>query len=67
MTTGVKEIRALRRAIDVIEALCRAECLSLAELTRETALAKSTLRRILFTLENGGLVRCSLADGLYRA
>ena len=67
MTTGVKEIRALRRAMDVIEALCRAECLSLAELTRETALAKSTLRRILFTLENGGLVRCSLADGLYRA
>lgn len=63
----VKEIRAVSRAAVVIDALCRREACSLAELHHETGLPKSTLRRILATFERTGFVRCSLADGLYRA
>lgn len=63
----VKEIRAIARAIEVMNALCRAGACSLADLNRATGLSKSTLRRILLTLENGGFVRCTLADGRYRA
>ena len=63
----LKEIRAVARAIDVMDALCRAGACSLADLHRETSLSKSTLRRILLTLERGRFVRCSLADGRFRA
>lgn len=63
----LKEIRAIARAIDVMNALCRNGACSLSDLARETALSKSTLRRILLTLERGRFVRCSLADGRYRA
>ena len=64
---GVKEIRALTRGVAVLNALCRAGACSLADLSRETCLPKSTLRRILTTFEQANFVRCSLADGLYRA
>lgn len=63
----VKEVRAIQRAIAVIDALCRAGASTLSELSRATGLSKSTLRRILLTLENGHMVRCSLADRRYRA
>jgi IclR family transcriptional regulator, mhp operon transcriptional activator len=67
MTPAVKEIRVLARGVKVLETLCRLGACSLADLHRETALPKSTLRRILFTLERENFVRCSLGDGLYRA
>lgn len=64
---SLKEIRAVARAIEVLEALSRSGACSLAELNRTTGIAKSTIRRLLLTLERGRFVRCSLADGLYRA
>jgi IclR family mhp operon transcriptional activator len=67
VTPAVKEIRVLARGVKVLETLCRLGACSLADLHRETALPKSTLRRILFTFEQSNFLRCSLADGLYRA
>lgn len=67
MSTAVKEIRSISRAVSVIDTLCRLNGCGLAELHRATGLPKSTLRRILKTFERSGFVRCSLADGLYRA
>lgn len=67
MTIAVKEIRALTRGVQVVQTLCRSGACSLADLHRETGLPKSTLRRILFTFEQANFLRCSLADGLYRA
>jgi IclR family transcriptional regulator, mhp operon transcriptional activator len=66
MTAAVKEIRALARGVKVMETLCRLGACGLAELHRETGLPKSTLRRILVTLEQATFLRCSLGDGLYR-
>lgn len=63
----VKEIRALKRGIEVMDELCRIGASTLAELNRITGLSKSTLRRILLTLENGNMVRRGLDDGRYRA
>jgi IclR family mhp operon transcriptional activator len=67
VTGEVKEIRAVARAALVIDALCRHDACSLADLHRATDLPKSTLRRILTTFERTGFVRCSLADRYYRA
>ncbi len=67
MSTAVKEIRSVSRAVSVIDALCRLDGCGLADLHRATGLPKSTLRRILKTFECSGFVRCSLADRLYRA
>ena len=67
MSTAVKEIRSISRAVSVIDTLCRLDGCGLADLHRATGLPKSTLRRILKTFECSGFVRCSLADGLYRA
>ena len=67
MTVAVKEIRALVRGVKVVETLCRRGACSLADLHHETGLSKSTLRRILLTLEQATFLRCSLGDGLYRA
>jgi IclR family mhp operon transcriptional activator len=67
MTAAVKEIRALTRGVKVVETLCRLGACGLAELHRETGLPKSTLRRILFTLEQATFLRCNLGDGLYRS
>ena len=67
MSAVVKEIRALSRGVMVVETLCRRGACSLAELHHETGLPKSTLRRILTTFKHANFLRCSLADGLYRA
>ena len=67
MSTALKEIRSVSRAVSVIDALCRQDGCGLADLHRATGLPKSTLRRILKTFECSGFVRCSLADGLFRA
>jgi len=50
-----------------MDELCRTGSSTLAELNRTTGLSKSTLRRILLTLENGNMVRRGLDDGRYRA
>ncbi len=50
-----------------MDELCRTGACTLAELNRTTGLSKSTLRRILLTLENGHMVRRGMDDGKYRA
>ncbi|MBL1421569.1 MAG: helix-turn-helix domain-containing protein [Alphaproteobacteria bacterium] len=58
--------RSLDRGISILQALARVESSSLAELFRSTGLPKSTLRRLLATLQDRGLVRKSILDQRYR-
>jgi len=60
------ENRSLDRGITIMETLARNGASSLADLHRECALPKSTIRRLLATLMRRRLVRRSLADQLYR-
>ncbi|MBL1241067.1 MAG: helix-turn-helix domain-containing protein, partial [OCS116 cluster bacterium] len=60
------ENRSLDRGISLLQALARVESSSLAELFHNTGLPKSTLRRLLGTLQERGLVRRSLLDKRYR-
>lgn len=60
------EVRALRRGLSVLSALAGANALSLADLHGETGLPKSTLLRLLATLEGEGYVCRRLYDGLWR-
>lgn len=58
MTADRYTISSLDRAIDVLEVLAEAEAgMTLAELTRETEVPKSTLFRILSTLQERNCVR----------
>ncbi|MBM3608687.1 MAG: helix-turn-helix domain-containing protein [Alphaproteobacteria bacterium] len=67
MSETSQDVRALRRGLQVIDYIARRGSASLADLNRGTGLAKSTLRRLLATLEDENFVRRSLADGLFRA
>lgn len=63
----LKDVRALRRGLAVLEALTRGGPASLSGVARDTGLPKSTARRILATLEDTGFIRKTLGDGLYRS
>lgn len=55
---GVKHIRAVERAIDVLGCLARADAaLGVTDLERALSLSRPTLYRLLATLEGKGLVR----------
>jgi IclR family mhp operon transcriptional activator len=62
----VKSIDALARGLAVLEALADSPTRSLAELQRDTGLAKATLMRILKTLVEQGWVYRTLGDNRYR-
>ncbi|HEY5718682.1 MAG TPA: IclR family transcriptional regulator C-terminal domain-containing protein [Motiliproteus sp.] len=61
-----KKIRVLSRGLQIIEALGDGERISLAELNRITELPKSTLLRILHTLQVMGWVYRGRSDECYR-
>jgi IclR family mhp operon transcriptional activator len=61
----VKSIEALGRGIDVLLALHDVRAASLHELHRLTGVPKSSLLRILCTLNGRGLVHQRLADGAF--
>ena len=61
----LKRIESLRRGLSVMDLLQGSGPLSLAELARQSGLAKATLLRILLTLEEAGHARRGLADGLW--
>ena len=63
----VKSIESLGRGIDVLIALQEARAASLHELHRITGVPKSSLIRILRTLNGRGLVHQRLADGAFVA
>ncbi|NMJ41544.1 IclR family transcriptional regulator [Roseomonas sp. JC162] len=64
-TGDERPIAAVERALSVLSAFRAAPRLSLSELSKLTGLFKSTLLRILATLERNGYVM-RLADGQYR-
>ena len=63
---GPKTIRALERGLQVLDALQASPIASLQHLHVVTRIPKTTLLRILVTLERAGLVSRRLADGHYR-
>lgn len=63
----VKSIRALDRGLEVLAHLQKARTASLHDLHLATGLPKSTLTRILLTLEGRGLIWQRLADGAFMA
>lgn len=65
--TGVKTIRAVERALQVIGEIRARRGMSLNELHLRTGLPKATLLRILLTLSEGGMVWQRMADGAYVA
>lgn len=64
--TGLQPIRAIERGVSVMRALEKSGSASLHELHIATKLHRTTLLRILLTLEQQGLVRRGMGDGLYR-
>lgn len=62
----MKPIRAIERGITVMRALEEIGAASLHQLHEHTKLHRTTLLRILLTLEQQNLVRRGLGDGLYR-
>ena len=63
----VKSIRALDRGLEVLGYLQKARTASLHDLYLATGLPKSTLTRMLTTLEGRGLIWQRLADGAFMA
>lgn len=62
----IKEVRSLDRGLALMEVLARDGARSLAQLHDQTGLPKSTIRRLLATLQARHIVRRSLWDGQYR-
>ena len=60
------ENRSLDRGITLMEILARTGACTLAQLHAESGLPKSTIRRLLATLQARRLVRRSLSDKMYR-
>ena len=60
------ENRSLDRGIMIMEALARCGASTLADLHRESGIPKSTIRRLLGTLQARRIARRSLADKKYR-
>jgi len=61
-----KTIRSLERGLQVVRALQEQPISSLHEIHQRTRISKSTLLRILYTLQRAGTVSRRLADGHYR-
>jgi IclR family mhp operon transcriptional activator len=64
--SGAETMRTLERGLMVLEALDRSDCLSLHDLHQSTSLPKSTLLRVLATLEKTGHARRRIADRGWR-
>lgn len=58
----VKSIRALERALDVLQVLQESRAMELKDLHQATGLPKATLLRVLTTLQSRGLVWRRMAD-----
>jgi IclR family mhp operon transcriptional activator len=61
-----KTIRSLERGLKVLHALQENPISSLHDIYQKTRISKPSLLRILYTLEQSGLVSRRLADGRYR-
>jgi len=63
----IRPIRAIDRALDVLEALTRCGPSSLQQLHAATGLSKSALRRVLATLIQRRFIRQGISDRMYRS
>ena len=61
-----KTIRSVERAIHMLRVLHQRSPITLSQAAAAASLPKSSALRILLTLQEGGLVRRGLADGMYR-
>ena len=59
-------IRSVERTIDLLQVLHRRSPISLSQLSKATSTPKSSVLRILLTLQNSGVFRCGFYDKLYR-
>jgi len=66
LTMNELENRSLDRGIAILEVLARLGASTLADLNRASGIPKSTIRRLLGTLQKRQLVRRSLTDKKYR-
>jgi IclR family mhp operon transcriptional activator len=64
--SGSKTIRSLERGLKVLQALQENSISSLHDIHRLTTISKPSLLRILYTLEQSGVISRRLADGRYR-
>lgn len=62
----LKKNRSIERGVNLLRIMAGSGPMSLAELHTVSGMSKSTLRRILHTLVESGVVRQSLADSKYR-
>ena len=62
----MKQVRSLDRGLDLMEVLAREGAQTLAQLHAATGLPKSTIRRLLATLQARRIVRQTVSDGRYR-
>jgi len=62
----IKTIRSIERAVQILGFLQHAAPASLEQVHRGTGLPRATVARVLLTLQNEGMIRRGLADGLYR-
>ncbi len=60
-----ESVQSLERALAIVNRLCHGQPIGVTEFTRELALAKSTVHRLLSTLEQAGFV-ARTADARYR-
>lgn len=63
----MKRIESLRRGLMVMDLLLDTGPMALADLARQTGIAKASLLRILVTMEEAGHARRGLGDGLWHA
>ncbi|MPZ41071.1 MAG: helix-turn-helix domain-containing protein [Rhizobiales bacterium] len=66
MSSELRQIRSVHRALDLLEHLGAQGPCSLQKLHTATGLSKSTLRRLLATLVERRFVRRGMSDGMYR-
>lgn len=62
---GVKSVDALRRGLEVLHAIGQSSAVTLADLHRQTGIAKATLLRMLKTLRQAGWIDRNELEGRY--
>ena len=67
MAENIKDVRALRRGLAILDILARHGPGRLSDVARKAQIPKSTTRRMLSALENAGYVRRTLGDDLFRS
>lgn len=65
LSSGVKSVDSLRRGLEVLHAIGQSSAVTLADLHRQTGIAKATLLRMLKTLREEGWIDRNELEGRY--